>query len=224
MDNQAFREIVAQNIYYLRTVNHLTQYELGEKLNYSDKAISKWERADGLPDAFVLHKMSELFGVTVDYILTEHSEQDKKIDTKPLKKSRHLIANIVMVGVSAIALLFFVIFALTVQKYYWQVFIYVLPALCIVGIVFSSVWEKGRGLFLFISGLIWSILLTIYVAIARYDIWMIFLLGIPAQIIVFLSFRIKISIKISQKEGSVLPSKKKKNKKEEEKAEDLPKE
>ena len=54
MDNQAFREIVAQNIYYLRTVNHLTQYELGEKLNYSDKAISKWERADGLPDAHPL--------------------------------------------------------------------------------------------------------------------------------------------------------------------------
>lgn len=216
MDNQSFREIVAQNIYYLRTVNHWTQYELGEKLNYSDKAISKWERADGLPDAFVLHKMSELFGVTVDYILTEHSDQDKKVETRPTKKNRRLVANIVMVGVTAIALLFFVIFALTMQKYYWQVFIYVLPALCVVSIVFSSIWEKGRGLFLFISGLIWSILLTIYVAIERYDIWMIFLLGIPAQIIVFLSFRIKISIKISQKESSVLTSRKKKSNKDEE--------
>ena len=211
MDNQSFREIVAQNIYYLRTVNHMTQYELGEKLNYSDKAISKWERADGLPDVYILHKMSEIFGVTVDYILTEHSEQDKKVETKPTKKNRRLVANIVMVGVSAIALLFFVVFALTMQKYYWQVFIYILPALCIVGIVFSSVWEKGKGLLLFISGLIWSILLTVYVAVARYDIWMIFLLGIPAQIIVFLSFRIKISIKISQKEGQALHSRKKEN-------------
>ena len=207
MDNQNLKEVVAQNIYYLRTVNHLTQYELGEKLNYSDKAISKWERADGLPDVFVLKKISELFGVSVDYILTEHSEQDKKIDTKPLKKNRRLIANIVMVGVASVALFLFVVLALTVHKYYWQIFVYVLPALCIVGIVFTSLWENGRGLLLFISGLVWSILLTVYIAVANYNIWMIFLLGIPAQIITFLSFKIKISIKISQKDDFIKSSK-----------------
>ena len=76
MDLKEFKEVVAQNIYYLRTKNHLTQYELGEKLNYSDKAISKWERAEGMPDAYIISKMSELFGVTVDYMLTPHSEQD----------------------------------------------------------------------------------------------------------------------------------------------------
>ena len=58
----------------------MTQDELGEKLNYSDKAISKWERGDGIPDAFVLKKMSELFGVTVDYILSEHTEQERKLE------------------------------------------------------------------------------------------------------------------------------------------------
>ena len=79
------KEIIAQNIYYLRTINQMTQSELGEKLNYSDKAISKWERADGLPDANVLKKMGQLFGVTVDYILNEHSEQDKKLDTNTVK-------------------------------------------------------------------------------------------------------------------------------------------
>ena len=65
---------IAQNIYYLRTVNHMTQSELGEKLNYSDKAISKWERAEGMPDAFVLKQLSQLFNVSVDYLLSEHNE------------------------------------------------------------------------------------------------------------------------------------------------------
>ena len=80
MDNN-FKSVVAQNIYYLRTQNHMTQFELGEKLNYSDKAISKWERGDSIPDAYVLKKMSELFGVTVDYILSEHTEQERKLES-----------------------------------------------------------------------------------------------------------------------------------------------
>ena len=58
MDNN-FKSIVAQNIYYLRTQSSMTQFELGEKLNYSDKAISKWERGDGIPDAFVEHGTPE---------------------------------------------------------------------------------------------------------------------------------------------------------------------
>ena len=109
MDIKEFKNIVAQNIYYLRTENHMTQYELGEKLNYSDKAISKWERGDGLPDAYVLNKMSQLFGVTVDYMLTPHSEQNKKVETQPIKKAKRIVSNIVAAGIFTLALLIFVL-------------------------------------------------------------------------------------------------------------------
>ena len=80
----------SKNLSRLRKDNGLTQLALAEKLNYSDKAISKWERGEGLPDAYVLSKMSELFGVTVDYMLTPHSDQNKKVETKPIKKAKKI--------------------------------------------------------------------------------------------------------------------------------------
>ena len=61
--------ISASNIIKLRTEAGLTQAELGEKLNYSDKTISKWERGEAIPDAYVLTQMAEIFGVSVDYLL-----------------------------------------------------------------------------------------------------------------------------------------------------------
>ena len=54
--------ISASNIIKLRTEAGLTQAELGEKLNYSDKTISKWERGEAIPDAYVLTQMAEIFG------------------------------------------------------------------------------------------------------------------------------------------------------------------
>lgn len=205
MQEKDLKEIVAQNIFYLRTVNHMTQYELGEQINYSDKAISKWERADGIPDVYVLKRMSELFGVSVDYLLVEHSEQEKKIEKKPVNnKARALALNVAVISVMTVALLVFVILALAIDKYIWQIFIYAIPVVAIVGLVFSGIWRRTFGVFWFVSTLVWGILLTIYFAIGNYGMWMIFLLGIPAQVIVFLSFGLKINVKMSQKDNPIL--------------------
>ena len=70
------REIIAENIVTLRKNAGLTQAELAERLNYSDKAISKWERAEAVPDVLVLAQLAELFGVTVDYFLHTQDEMD----------------------------------------------------------------------------------------------------------------------------------------------------
>ncbi|MBE6673628.1 MAG: helix-turn-helix domain-containing protein [Ruminococcaceae bacterium] len=190
---------IAQNIYYLRTVNHMTQSELGEKLNYSDKAISKWERAEGMPDAYVLHKISDMFGVSVDYLINEHNEQDTKIETKPTKDIKRLIATIVLWGIIAVAILLMVVLYLATDNFYWQIIIYSLPVTFIVQIVLSCVWWRGRGSFLFASLLIWAILGIVYVALLRYNFWEIFFIGIPVQIIVFLCYKIRITITVTQK-------------------------
>lgn len=216
MESRELKLIVAQNIYYLRTINHLTQYELGQKLNYSDKAISKWERGDGLPDALVLLQMSQLFDVTVDYILTEHKEQDKKVEAAPQSKVKKMITLIVIVGVYSLALLAYVMLAFA-EIYHWQIFIYAVPVCAIVSIVFDSVWNKGKGVFVFASILVWSILATVYFAITSaigYEnmLWMIFLIGIPIQIIVFLAFGIKITVTFNKNNlPSLLKKSKKKN-------------
>lgn len=200
MDAAELRQIVGQNIFYLRTVNHLTQYELGERLNYSDKAISKWERGDGLPDVYVLRKLSEIFGVSTDYILTEHSEQDKKVDTKPIRHTHRIIANIAIIATWTIALFVFIVLALTSKNYVWQIFIYTIPIVSIVSTVFCFLWEKGRGAFFYISGIIVGILLTVYFGVGDYSNWVIFLLLLPAEVILFLCLRIKITIRFSHKE------------------------
>ena len=54
------RQIIAENLIELRKVNKLTQLELAEKLNYSDKAISKWERGESLPDVEILCQIADL--------------------------------------------------------------------------------------------------------------------------------------------------------------------
>ena len=69
---ETLRKTVAANIAALRQAQKMTQLEVGNALNYSDKAISKWERGDAVPDAYVLLQMSRLFGVSVDYQLLSH--------------------------------------------------------------------------------------------------------------------------------------------------------
>ena len=63
------KSIIAKNITDLRLKNGYTQIQLASILNYSDKAVSKWERAESIPDITVLKEIADLFNVTVDYLL-----------------------------------------------------------------------------------------------------------------------------------------------------------
>ena len=80
MQLEELRLITASNIIKLRTGAGMTQAELGQRLNYSDKSISKWERGEAIPDAFVLTQMAALFGVTVEdlYCLKENRELEDR--------------------------------------------------------------------------------------------------------------------------------------------------
>ena len=98
------------------------------------------------------------------------------------------------------ALIIFIFLAFTIKKYVWQVFIYTVPVAGIVATIFCFTWLKGKGAFLFISLIIIGILLTIYFAVGNYANWVIFLLAIPAEAILFLCLKIKITIKFTQKE------------------------
>ena len=63
------KNIIAENLQSLRRDAGMTQAALAEKLNYTDKAVSKWERGESVPDVAVLRDIADLFGVTVDYLL-----------------------------------------------------------------------------------------------------------------------------------------------------------
>ena len=61
---------IGKTIATLRKTKGWTQVELAEKLNVSDKAVSKWESEAGLPEISQLPAMATLFGVTIDYLMT----------------------------------------------------------------------------------------------------------------------------------------------------------
>ncbi len=196
---EKLKKNVAQNIFYLRNANNMTQSELGAYLNYSDKTISKWERAEGLPDVYVLTKLSEKFGVSVDYFLEEHSDQDRCVETQPIQNAKSLLTKVVLASIIVVAVLVSVILHLTIDVFYWQLFVYILPAICIVQIVFSALWWHGKWAVHYTSALVWTIIATIYVALLQYNCWQLFLVGIPAQIVVFLCYKMGFAIAIVQK-------------------------
>ena len=192
MDN--LKEIVSKNILYLRTSNKMTQLELGEALSYSDKAVSKWERGEAIPDAYVLKKLSTLFNVSVDYLLSEHDEKELK-GAKPHKVNRRIISLISFLGTWTLALIIFAILFF-LGSLQWIVFVYALPVSLILMIVLTAVWGNARTNIFYISFTVWSILAAIYFTFLQYNWWLLFVIGVLAQIIVVLSFRIKIRLKM----------------------------
>ena len=203
------KKIVATNIATLRTKAHLTQFELGEKLNYSDKAVSRWERGEAIPDAYVLLMMAEIFGVTVDYLLKLHSPEEEaceseEIETEETPVSPSATANhkkislISFLSVWALALLVFVITA-TAGAALWLSFIYAIPISCILLLVLSAVWGRRTYNMLLVSALVWSVLLTLHLSLLPFgNFWMIYLLGIPCQVIVPIAFSIRKNGKASK--------------------------
>ena len=188
--------ITASNIINLRTAKGMTQAELGELLSYSDKSVSKWERAEAVPDAYVLKKMSEIFGVTVDYILNSHDSWERPESFKKDERNFHsnVITILVIFGIWTLAFLIYIIGWL-LESNWWLLFIYALPVSLITLLVLNSVWESGKNNRHIIHALVASVFLTIYLTFISYNPWQILLLLIPAELIVFLSFRIKKSHK-----------------------------
>lgn len=186
------KRIVADNIIRLRTSLGLTQAQLGEKLNYSDKSVSKWERAESVPDVFVLKHIADMAGVMVDYLLTEHDsdeviERDKEGERR---YSRRFISLTVLAGIWALAVLVFVVLWLA-GIISWIVFVCAVPISLITMLVLNSIWGNRRNNLYIISLLVWSIICLVYLSALEQNWWQLFLIGVPAQIIIIFAFSIK---------------------------------
>lgn len=187
------KKIVANNITALRTSMNLTQAQLAERLNYSDKSVSKWERGDSVPDVFVLKKIADMAGVTVDYLLVEHSGDEAENLTeriKPRRYSRRFITLTVLAGIWALAVLIFVVLWL-LGVVYWLVFIYAIPVSLITLLVLNSVWGSRENNVYIISGIVWGVICSLYLTFLDHNWWQLFLPGVPAQIIILLAGSIK---------------------------------
>ena len=186
------RAVVAANLTRLRTAAGLTQSELGDKLNYSDKSVSKWERGDAVPDVFVMKQIADIYGVTVDYLLQPHDgNEDAPLPVgEDADYSTTIITTVSILGIWTVALLIFVILWLT-GSIVWQIFVYAIPISLITLLVLHSIWRGGRRNEYIVAALVLSLIATVYLSLLPSNPWQLFLLAIPAELVVFLSFRIK---------------------------------
>ena len=192
---QEIKWIIAKNIQKLRQEKGMTQLELAEKLNYSDKSISKWERGESLPDIIVLKTLADLFEVPLDYLVEEeHSEKFVRISREEvndkIKRNYYIITATSIFIVGIIATLIFVILVMVFPNTYypWLCYAYAVPAGVIVWLVFNSLWFNPRSNYMIVSCLVWSILTALYLTflLLGFNIWPIFLMGIPAQIVIWM--------------------------------------
>ena len=207
MDDEKLKLQIGRNIAAYRKNLGLTQAGLAEKLNYSDKAVSKWERGESIPDVLTLMQLANQFGITVNDLLCDPNELPgnpgtlEKAMTQVSEKALKRKANKnVILALSSTLVWFVALFAFVMlstfdflEKYSCLLFFYAIPANCIVLLSLRSAWHDFRWNKMLITGIVWGSLLSIFVTVQvflKYNFWRLFLLGIPGQLAIFLWFRL----------------------------------
>ena len=193
------KSIIAKNISELRQSAGMTQIDLAEKLNYSDKSVSKWERGESVPDVTVLMEISSMFGVTLDYLVEEeHTAKTsaemsggKKAPSRKTVRNRGFITGMCILLVWLIAAMAFVVCDIvpSVNYGHFLAFAYAVPVSMIVWLIFNAIWFDKRRNFLIISLLMWSFLASFCLSfsiLGGMNIWLVMILGVFGQAIILL--------------------------------------
>ena len=184
-----YKRIIADNITELRRARGITQIGLAEILNYSDKAVSKWERGESLPDITVLKQIADHFGVTVDYLLeASHDGAAIPAGISPhTPRKRFIVAGLsCMLAVLIATVVFVALITYSECSRPWLAFVYAVPVCAVIALVFNSVWGDRKRNYPIISVLVWSLIASVYLSVGEYDAWQLFIIGVPAQIIIIL--------------------------------------
>jgi len=215
MDDLKLKVQIGANIASYRKRLRMTQAQLAERLNYSDKAVSKWERGESAPDVLTLVQLSELFDITVNDLLEDPNAlpgnggavervMEKAVErTLKRKADKRIILALSSVLVWFVALLLFVALSSAEIPKSWMAFIYAIPANAIVLLSLRSAWKDFRWNQALISGIVWGSLVSLYMSLLVFfhlNIWKLFLLGIPGQIAIFLWFRMYRKVPIKDQE------------------------
>ena len=195
------KPIIAKNIIDLRRAADITQAQLAEKLNYSDKAVSKWERGEAIPSVTTLKEIADLFGVTVDYLISAEHETENQIKREFSERQRrnHLIITLLSTTIVwLISTIFYVSISLSTEfrlSKAWLVFVFAVAISCVIALVFNSIWGKKKRNFLIISLLLWTALisfcLVLFLSLQKAYFWLVLAIGIPSQIMILLSSGLK---------------------------------
>lgn len=205
MDDEKLKRQIGLNIASYRKRMQLTQAGLAAKLNYSDKAISKWERGESAPDVLTLVQLADLFDIKVNELLVDPHALPENAGTvervlggaveRTLKRKadKRIILGLSGILVIFVALLLFVILSSLSIPNTWLSFVYAIPTCAIVLLSLRSAWKDFRWNQILISAIMWGSLLSIYMSVlvfAQDSWWKLFLLGVPGQAAIILWFRL----------------------------------
>jgi len=205
MNDEILKKQIGANIASYRKSMGLTQARLAEKLNYSDKAVSKWERGESVPDVLILCQLAELFQISVNDLVVDPNALPENPGTvervmgkaveKTLKRKadKRIILSLSSVLVWFVALLLFVLLSSFDIPKSWIAFIFAIPANAIVLLSLRSAWRDFRWNQILISAIVWGGILSVYMTLLMFfqiNMWKLFLLGIPGQAAVLLWFRL----------------------------------
>lgn len=201
MNDETLKSQIGKNIVLNRKRCGYTQAGLAEKLHYSDKAVSKWERGESVPDVLILVQLAEVFGITVNDLVSDPNalpENPGKIErvmekavqkTLKRKANKSIILTLSSVLVWFVALLLFVLLSTFDISKTWLAFVYAIPANAIVLLSLLSAWRDFRLNTTLVSTIMWGFILSIFMTVlefAHYNFWKVFLLGIPGQAAIIL--------------------------------------
>ncbi len=197
------KEIIGENLTELRKKKGITQISLAEMFNYSDTAVSKWEKGLTLPPIDVLVELANYYGVTLDYLVKEGDSHEKKmLKNDDIVRRKHII--ITLLASALVWIVATIIFSCIMISYQghtslpiWMTFCWAVPVTCIVLLVFNSIWGKRHYMSFIVSALSWTLLACLYLQLCLAipnswsRLWYIFLIGIPLTIAAILFFKVK---------------------------------
>ena len=214
MNNDELKLRVGANIARLRKDRGLTQAELAERINYSDKAVSKWERAESLPDVLTLLNLAEQLGTDLNTLTGTAApeptpepipepvplpEPEPVPEETPVKKltrryaaDKGVIQKLSSILVWVVALFLYMVLDAFGVKNLWLLFVVAVPANAIVLLSLRSAWKLfGWNRFL-ISVIMWGFLIVIYLlllVVGKVNVWRILPMGLLGQAAILLWFK-----------------------------------
>lgn len=205
MESENLKYKVGANIAELRKMRGMTQAELAAKLNYSDKAVSKWERGESLPDVMTLMQIAGVFSISMDDLLgstgtlAQSDAVEKRIERSKSRHSTILMLSSLLVWFVAMTV-YVVLSSLGFPKSA-VAFAYAIPVNAIVLLILRSCWRDFRWNRVLVSVIVWGILVSIYVTLLVFtgaNVWKIFLLCVMGEVAVWLWFRL---LSFTEREG-----------------------
>lgn len=189
MISKEVKPIIAENLTMLRKQKGITQAELAARLDYSDKAVSRWEHGETLPDINVLCELCDFYGVTLDFLVQKGDGQIKKE-----KQSKNLLINNIVVCLLAVATVWLVatmvfVYGNTMQgKNFWVAFIWAIPVSCVAILRLGKEWLSRTAKMVICSVLLWTFITSVVLQFMQYGLWMFYIAGVPAQVIIILKY------------------------------------